>query len=583
MLYDTIRQHMPGRSSEAAIAAANNIVATRKSTPFIKGIGELGVHYKVDNQPGNGGISSANRASDVPSFLKDLTSFTPPTVTKLTYQAPIEMNPKHPNAMRNYQNYEQYNREQDRLEQEAAARAREQERQRQLDQQREQERLEQKRKDEVTEGDKSCQVLETEMKKPEGGKLDQLVEGIAMRWREQSHGVPISLSPIHKPAVTLNDDETKIDRSKVGMKLSYPYEGKEECWENEYHDTYNKDGFPTGSGYSRSVKVYKTATLTNVLAIGVGYFDKESIIPEARGDISDADSQQGVLSYFVGDKAVPLSYPGAKEKFYSLLRADEKTVSPDRNIPKDQWRDKKSDEIKARPEPKPIIPTPVSEPARYVPSPPVVHKPVRHKGAPRLTRRELLGIGAGLGVAALTVGFVRWAASHENNVQNSENQQQPTPTPEITPIPPTNENTFIAGQSWQGIEHGDGGWTSDNVTLKADAINNDSFSGEMHVYRQGLLHDVTYTINGNIVKDFSDSVWQMVQQYVGMNANTPGVWLKFTPTTIKQGSDVNGIFNMPFYAVARDDGKLDGYWLGLNLADQIDTTRPAGEIHLNKT
>src|SRR5260370_4572238 len=115
---------MPGYSPEVAIAAANNLVAARKSTPNIHGVGELGVRYKVDKQPGNGGRSSAGNVSDVPSFVKNLTAFTPPTSTKLTSQATIERDPYHPNAMRNLQDFERIRRDRQRQKQEAEERVR---------------------------------------------------------------------------------------------------------------------------------------------------------------------------------------------------------------------------------------------------------------------------------------------------------------------------------------------------------------------------------------------------------------------------------------------------------------------------
>src|SRR5260370_13954492 len=190
---------MPGYSPEVAIAAANNLVAARKSTPNIHGVGELGVRYKVDNQPGNGGRSSAGNVSDVPSFVKNLTAFTPPTATKLTSQAPIERDPYHPNAMRNLQDFERIRRDRQRQKQEAEEQVRSEqlrvEQQRLAHEREVQAQNEQRKRDEKNRAEEMCDRLEKEMRST---PIPQLAKYIKQEWQRNSSNIPITLTAVRE-------------------------------------------------------------------------------------------------------------------------------------------------------------------------------------------------------------------------------------------------------------------------------------------------------------------------------------------------------------------------------------------------
>src|SRR5260370_41252210 len=70
-----------------------------------------------------------------------------------------------------------------------------------------------------------------------------------------------------------------------------------------------------------------------------------------------------------------------------------------------------------------------------------------------------------------------------------------TPTPEITPTPPTQANTFVAGDIWKGTGHNNGGWTTEQVTLKVDTQNPDgSYTGTFEWNDQTMVSDTNYSI-----------------------------------------------------------------------------------------
>jgi len=182
-------------------------------------------------------------------------------------------------------------------------------------------------------------------------------------------------------------------------------------------------------------------------------------------------------------------------------------------------------------------------------------------------------VGGGFLIFALIIVLLPSILANINS--RLPNSGTVTPTPEMPqPVLSTQGNTFVAGQTWKGTGHTNGGWTTEQATLKVDTINPDgSTIGTFEWNDQTMVSDKTYSLKGNIVHEFSDGEWNTILGYQGMDPKSPGIWLQFT---VQSGFDDSD--STPFYAVARPDGSLDGYWVDLSIS-----STPRGEIHLHKS
>src|SRR6266702_528777 len=212
---------------------------------------------------------------------------------------------------------------------------------------------------------------------------------------------------------------------------------------------------------------------------------------------------------------------------------------------------------------------PSSSPPQHVPHTPT---PTGRSGVGIAWFISVVAVILVIAVAIYSISL--WAGTHTQlNASNTETGTGITPTPEITPVPPTQENTFAAGQTWKGSSLGCGCADDGQGILKIATINPDgSFAGSFEHIAPNFPSDDTYSITGTIVHNFSDPNWQIIFRQDGMETNIPGIWSIFPIDNYES----NG--NFIFYMVARENGHIDGY----ALRDDGDGNIWL-EIHLDKT
>jgi len=256
--------------------------------------------------------------------------------------------------------WDRIQRERQRQRQEAEARERAQQ------QQAEQQRLarereaqtsdEQRKRNEVTEGQKSVQKLENEMRST---PLPQIAESIKQQWQAQSPNVSVTLTWVREPEVDIWSDEIRDD-SRVGIKLSYSH---------EEFVSYEGSGHYEGEGYVTDYEGFTgVSTLPKVLVIGIGMLTNYDFLSTEM--VSSAKYNERVRCYFVktnkGGNApgvtsqvrpasnpvgIPVNYPNSLQKFYELLDDRVNDLAPSKVIPEANLRIQASG-IKAHEEPK---------------------------------------------------------------------------------------------------------------------------------------------------------------------------------------------------------------------------------------
>ncbi len=162
----------------------------------------------------------------------------------------------------------------------------------------ERKQLEEKKTRETDRGRVVCEWLEQEIQRLE---IDARAENMKKYTWGNTLNVPVEIATVSNPSATEQDDETYLDRSQVGRKLSYSYQDIGEYnWTEEHWSESRDDEGHTGYSYSTHGTGSILENRREELTFGIGYFtDREHIIPQAQPYVSDPELQTGVEAYFI--------------------------------------------------------------------------------------------------------------------------------------------------------------------------------------------------------------------------------------------------------------------------------------------
>jgi hypothetical protein len=123
----------------------------------------------------------------------------------------------------------------------------------------------------------------------------------------------------------------------------------------------------------------------------------------------------------------------------------------------------------------------------------------------------------------------------------------------VAPEIVVSQSDVAAGQIWLGIFYEPPDY---EMILSIEAVTNRNFSGFL---RWPTLRNSITSMHGEVVQDFGDFVEQSKWEFIdGFDTATGGIWLKFTETSIVQGSGIT--LNGWYYAHIDDADVMRGVW-----------------------